>query len=443
MSLIDFTFRDYQIPALKALESDKYKRVILKWSRRGGKDMFALRYAVMFLLRNVSTVAYVFSTFSQARKSIYESITTEGIRILDLIPDELCKKNSSEMKVVFHNGSILQFIGSDNYDRMRGANYKGIIYSEYAYQDPRAYTVARPMLAANNGWVIFASTPNGVHNHFHDLYQDALKSPDLWWVSSLTVDDMKHITPEALAIEKASMSDQMFRQEYYCEFITDSEGLIYGENLKTMEAQNRIAEVVYDPSKPVYTAWDLGVQQRSDTTAIVFFQVIGTNIHVIDCYENFRQGAEHYVKVLNSKGYIYGGHILPHDTKNFEWGSGLTRIEQLEDLGLTVTIATKIKKKIHGIEKVRLTMKKMYIDKVNCKLLINALYQYHWTWDDKAGRWNDSEPYHNFASNFCDSLMYACTGLSQVQDEYTAEDLEEMQNTAITSSLGPRSYGNL
>lgn len=366
-----------------------------------GKDMCSLQIAVRYLLRNVCTVAYVFPTFSQARKSIYEGIDISGIRILDRIPDELCKKNSSDLKVTFHNGSILQFIGSDRYDRLRGTNYEGIVYSEFAYQDPRAFSVARPILAANNGWAIFASTPCGRHNHFYDLYQQALKKPKTWFTLKLTVDDTKHISEENLEEEKEFMSPQLFRQEFYCEFTSDVEGTIYGKNLEIMEKEGRIGEVVYDPSKPVYTAWDLGVQQSSDTTAIVFFQLIGTNIHVIDCYENFRQGAAHYVSVLKSKNYIYGGHLLPHDSKVFEWGGGLTRVEQLEDLGLDVEVVTRIKRKMHGIEKVRTSFRKMYIDKTSCKDLVSALYHYHWKWDDKAGRFNDHEPFHDHSSNFC------------------------------------------
>ena len=441
MALHEFNFRDYQLPIVRALEEENFKRLTLLLPRRSGKDMCSLRIAARFLLRNICTVAYVFPTFSQSRKSLYEGIDISGVRILDYIPDEVCTKYSSDQKIVFRNGSILQFIGSDNYDRLRGCNYKGIIFSEYAYQHKMAWEVSRPMLAANDGWAIFASTPYGRHNHFYDLYQQALKNPKTWYVLKLTVDDTKHISKENLKLEEESMSTQMFRQEYYCEFLSDVEGSIYGENLEAMVKEGRIGEVAYDPSKKVYTAWDLGVQQSSDTTAITFFQVIGTNINVISCYENFRQGAAHYVKYLNSKDYIYGGHLFPHDTKVFEWGGGLTRVEQLEELGLDVTVVTRIKRKMHGIEKVRTSFKKMYIDKINCKDLISALYHYHWKWDDKAGKFNDHEPFHDFSSNFCDSLMYACTGISQILDEYTPEDLDSLREES-TSKYGPRSYGN-
>ena len=44
----------------------------------------------------------------------------------------------------------------------------------------------------------------------------------------------------------------------------------------------RIRSVPWEPSEPVYTAWDLGLD---DATAIWFAQVIGSEIRLIDYYE--------------------------------------------------------------------------------------------------------------------------------------------------------------
>lgn len=68
--------------------------------------------------------------------------------------------NGSEMKIRFKNGSLLQLVGSDNFDSLMGTNPQGIVFSEYALQDPRAYQFMRPILAANAGWALFISTPS-------------------------------------------------------------------------------------------------------------------------------------------------------------------------------------------------------------------------------------------------------------------------------------------
>jgi hypothetical protein len=62
----------------------------------------------------------------------------------------------------------------------------------------------------------------------------------------------------------------------------------------------------------VITAWDLGMK---DLTTIWFAQKIGQEIHFIDFYQSSGKGLDHYARVLQEKGYLYGFHLLPHDIK--------------------------------------------------------------------------------------------------------------------------------
>lgn len=436
MAIHEFTFRDYQIPIVDALEKFSCKRLILIWPRRGGKDLTALRMATRQAMLKPQTIYYIFPTFSQARRAIWDAITIDSIKILDFMPDEICKKNSSEMKITFLNGSVIQFLGSDQYDRLRGTNPAGCIFSEYAYQNPKAFEVVSPILAANNGWAIFISTPQG-KNSFYNLYIEALEDKTgFWHTSKLTVDDTKHISAPALAREKKRMSTELFLQEYFTSFECGVLGSIYSAYMQDMQNENRINKVCYDPAYPVHVSFDIGVR---DSTAMIYFQIISNAIHIIDCYENTRQGAPHYVREIKSKPYIYGEYIVPHDIKVQEWGSGLTRVEQLENHGLEITQAPNIGK-LEGIEAVRVSLRRIYIDKEKCEPLIRALNNYHYEWDAKRQRFNDHEPYHDWSSNFCDSLRYLCVSLHLLATEITPEQLERISNRQSFSS--PRAYGN-
>ena len=176
--LNDFKPRKYQLPILDAIENKGYKKVLAILPRRAGKDIVAWNIAIRQCIKKVCTVYYIFPTYSQAKKVIWNSITNEGKQFLDFIPRELIEsKNSQEMKINFTNGSILQLIGSDNIDRIVGTNPYGCIFSEYALQDPRAYQFIRPILAANEGWALFISTPRG-RNNFWELYEIAKQHPD-------------------------------------------------------------------------------------------------------------------------------------------------------------------------------------------------------------------------------------------------------------------------
>ena len=217
IKLNKFKPRPYQLPVMDAIINKGFRRVVAILPRRAGKDMVAWNLCIRECLTKVCVIYYIFPTYAQAKKVIWDSITNTGERILDYIPDEVVEsKNSQEMKVRFKNGSLLQLVGSDNYDGLVGTNPQGVVFSEYALQDPRAYQFIRPILTANDGWALFISTPRG-KNHLYELYQIALNSPD-WFCYKLSVEDTGHISLHDIEKEKAEglMSDDLIQQEYYC-----------------------------------------------------------------------------------------------------------------------------------------------------------------------------------------------------------------------------------
>src|ERR1041385_2778149 len=107
-----FKPRPYQLPLFDAVENKGYKRVLLIWPRRAGKDVAAFNLAIRAALRKVQVIYYIFPTYAQGKKVIFDSITNDGDRILSYIPDELVEsKNSQELKIRFINGSLIQIVG--------------------------------------------------------------------------------------------------------------------------------------------------------------------------------------------------------------------------------------------------------------------------------------------------------------------------------------------
>ena len=387
-----------------------------------GKDFLAFNLAIRQLIKKVCTIFYIFPTYSQARKALWDAISIEGERILDCIPKELIEsKNSSEMKITFVNGSILQFVGSDNYDRLVGTNPYGCIFSEYALQDPRAYQFIRPILAANSGWAMMISTPRG-KNAMWDLYQIAQNSDD-WFCYKLTLDDTKHIPYSEIEKERKEglMSEDLIQQEYFTSFSAGVEGAYYSKYLDKMRLKNQITIVPWESSFPVHTAWDIGVR---DSTAIIFFQTIGQSVRLIDFYENSKQGLEYYVKILNQKDYQYGKHIAPHDIAVKEFGSGMTRLEKAKRLGIKFTVAPKLPIE-DGIEAVRSSFSKMYIDEKNCKQLIRAIENYRQEYDSKKQIYK-AIPLHNWASHACftgESKVLTVNGYVKIKDVNVGDEV--------------------
>jgi hypothetical protein len=428
-----FKLREYQKPIYDALVNRKYKRVIAIWPRRAGKDIVAFNYTVKAALDTVGVYFYIFPTFSQARRVIWDSITSAGRRFSDFIPPRLLAgTNSSELKYTLNNGSIIQLIGSDNIDSIVGTNPRGCVFSEFALQDPRAYQFLRPALTHNDGWSLFISTPRG-KNNFWELYQIAINNPLHWFAHKLTVEDTGHISLQDIAREKDSgeMSDDLIQQEYYTSFDQGIEGSYYGKYIDKMRVKGQIGCVPHEVGSKVHTSWDIG---HRDSTVIIFFQTIGGQmVRIIDYYENSKQGLEHYVKIIDQKaateGYIYGRHIAPHDIKVTEWGSGMSRIAKAKSLGVTFITAPDLSIE-DGIESVRSALSKIWIDESRCKVLLKSIENYRQEYDAKK-RVYKSCPLHDWSSHAADALRYLAITLPRTRDGLSPEDLDKRYRAAM------------
>lgn len=422
-----FKPRSYQLPIFDAIENKGYRRVLVILPRRAGKDISAFNLCIRASLRKIGVYYYIFPTYSQAKKVIWDSMTNDGMRFLDYIPSELIEStNSQEMKIRLRNGSLIQLVGSDNVDSLMGTNPRGVIFSEYALQDPRAYQFIRPILTANQGWALFLSTPRG-KNHLWELYNIAQRSDD-WYCLKLTVDDTQHISLHDIEKEKADgiMSDDLIQQEYYTSFTMGVEGSYYAKYLDRMRLKGQVGMVPWESGFKVHTAWDLGVR---DSTAIIFFQTIGQTVRIIDCYEKSKEGLDHYVKVIQNKPYSYGRHIAPHDIKVREFGTGMTRLEKAAHLGIRFTVAPDISV-IDGIESVRSALGKVWIDEGACRPLLQALENYRQEYDSKRKVYKD-HPLHDNNSHFADAMRYLSISLPRTRDGLSAEELDKRYQEAM------------
>jgi hypothetical protein len=392
-----------------------------------GKDLCAWNIVIREAINTTGVYYLVYPTYSQGKKILWSSITIQGDKFLDYIPRQLIEStNSQEMKVVLTNGSIIQIIGSDNPDRIVGTNPRGVVFSEYALQNPRIYALMAPILAANKGWAIFISTPRG-KNSFWELYQIASNSPS-WFVYKLGLNETKHIDPVEIEreISEGLMSPDLVEQEYHCSFLAGVEGSYYCKYLDRMRLNSQIGTVPWEAGFKVHTAWDIGVR---DSTTIIFFQTIGQTVRIIDYYEKNKEGLEHYVNYVLSKEYVYGRHIAPHDIAVKEFGSGMTRIEKAKQLGINFTVASNISI-MDGIESVRSALSKIWIDEVKCAKLIKAIENYRQEYDEKRQVYRD-QPLHDIFSHACDALRYLCVSLPKTRDGISPDDLDRLRNEAL------------
>lgn len=401
----DWEPREYQKPLWSFLENGG-KRAVAVWHRRAGKDLVAINWCATKAVEKPGLYWHLFPTYNQGRKIAWDGMTKTGRKFLDHFPEQLRKAvNNTEMRLTLKNGSIYQVVGTDNPDRLVGANPVGVIFSEYSLQDPRAWQHIRPILTENKGWAVFIYTARG-RNHGYDMLNMAKKN-DLWFHQVLTANDTQAISREDIEEEKdAGMPIEMIEQEFYCSFDAPLVGSYYGNYMARALADNRITSVPYDPLVEVHTAWDLGI---GDSTAIIFFQVVGLEIRIIDYYENDGEGLAHYAKIIREKEYAYGEHIGPHDLQVREMSTGKSRIESARGLGLRFRIIPNLRVD-DGIEAVRTILSRCWFDTKKCERLIEALRQYRKDFDDRNKVFRNT-PLHDWTSHPADALRYMALGL--------------------------------
>lgn len=193
--------------------------------------------------------------------------------------------------------------------------------------------------------------------------------------------------------------------EGFCRQALD--GAIYAKQIRQAQEENRVTKVHYDASKPVNTFWDLG---WADNTSIWFAQSIGSEFRVIDFYQNNQQPVQHYLTILQNKGYVYGTDYLPHDAVAKSM-VGRSVEEILRSMGRTVSILPKAGIS-EGIEAARTIFNRCWFDEGRCQDGLQALRHYRYDVDPDTGLFS-KKPLHDIHSHAADAFRYLAIAIQE------------------------------
>lgn len=347
--------------------------------------------------------------YAQARKAIWDAVNphTGRRRIDEAFPKEIREStNEQGMFIRFKNGSTWQVVGSDSYNSLVGSPPVGLVFSEWALADPAVWAYLRPILLENGGWALFIYTSRG-KNHGYKTWLLSQSEPG-WFGVRQTALDTGVFTPEQLASERREFisdygdedGESLFEQEYYCSFDAAVIGSYYGRLLARLDREKRITAVPHDPNHPVYTGWDLGLD---DSTAIWFAQIVGREIRIIDHYEVRNQGLVDTGRHLLKLPYAYAEHYAPHDIDTRELTTAETRKQVLENIGIKPMRAGSKLPVADGINAVRNLLPRCVFDETKCAKGLNALRQYRVDWDDRA-KTARKTPKHDWSSHSADGF---------------------------------------
>lgn len=238
--------------------SSRFK--VLVWGRRSGKSLGLALYTMLKALEKPGNYYIIAPTYTQAKQIYWNDLLKVNI------PGAIIKEtNESELYIEFQQvnyeleteeilgynissdhskaslPSRIYLKGANNPDSLRGVSLSGAVLDEFAffqYANDTWRKIIRPALADQQGWAVFSSTPDGVHNSFYDIVELAKRrvaeGKDTWFYSHATMLD--NVTIEHREQEWKDTSDEYKRegkidewvQEWEAKFTTPS-SLVYNE----------------------------------------------------------------------------------------------------------------------------------------------------------------------------------------------------------------------
>ena len=404
---------------------DAQKRFnILVWHRRAGKTVYAIKWLIKHTLRCENPNprgAYLAPLYRQAKQVAWQYLKDFSRAIPGVV------FNESELRAIYPGGAEIRLLGAAEPDALRGLYLDAVVGDEVAQFSPRCWTeIVRPALADRKGKALLIGTVFGRANLFYDYWMSSKDQPN-WYRQLLTVDDTDMLDREELDEMKALMDESEVLQELYCDWTAGVKGSFYGKLMTQAERDGRITNVPHDPAMEVHTSWDLGM---ADSTVVICWQrTVTGEVRAIECLEYQNTGLQDIVRELRDRPYNYGQHILPHDAKVRELGTGKSRVEILRSLGLNPTVG-KAAQVWDGISATRALLPRVWFDDQKCFRLVEALKTYRSEYNDERQVFNRT-PLHTWESHFADSVRYFALAENSLTSFGAPIDYSELNRAAI------------
>ena len=360
---------------------------VLCCTRRFGKSTLALVEAFIYAHNHPKSSVYIVTpTYGEA-----ERIYWRNKEMLEtIIPPEIREQsNEAKLFIQLKNKSVINFVGSDNREALRGLKISFLIFDEAAYCEEDAWRIVSPGLTPT-AKVLFLSTPRG-NNWFKRLYDQGeegnpAKMGD--WksfrVTGQQIVDLHHpnldLTQEKLDSYRRTESESWYRSQYEADFVT-FEGLIYDEFDPGIHV---IEPFALPPSWGRYGGMDAGY---NDPTVVIFVAVDPENntwYIYREYYSSQKTVLEHSqaIKMLSEADQLKAIYFDPSDPQiraEFNYQGIFTYPARKEGIGKNESWI------MAGVDRIKRQMK---IDPVtkkphlfvfnNCTHLLEELRNYQW-----------------------------------------------------------------
>lgn len=188
-------------------------RIAIAASRQSGKSTVTavfVAWCLMFLPKFTCLVAS-----RSLRQAAYYLDKVRDI-VLSVIPrDAMQSMNRLSMKLP--NGNEIISIPCAQPDAGRGFSPDLILLDEAAFAPEALFTAITPSVAATHGAIHMISSPNGRQGVFFEAFEG--RASDVWETFRVTWKDCPRMTQAQMDVERITLGDLYWRQEFMAEFV--------------------------------------------------------------------------------------------------------------------------------------------------------------------------------------------------------------------------------
>lgn len=381
-----------------------YNQLLLRAGRQGGKTRIGTLGAILELSIPDSYWWICAPTYRDLTDFVEPAFFKQ-------IPQAWVDKgdwSQSDRILTLPNRSIAAFRSLEDPDSVRGPTLDGILMDETCKVAKKAWEVAQPALAVKEGVGIFTTTPQGEDWVHEDLWLPAERGAPGFWACTYKSTDNPTIPRAFIEMKRATMSPEMFRQEFEASIET-FQGAIYGGLVEACvlddeseEGYRRLAAML--PEWPEVSPARVGVVGLDPGTDHPFAGVVIVSVPdgliVFGEYEERERPA--MIHALALKALVGGLQV--------RWGIDRSQAQMQIELAQHGIFTTQAENDVlAGIERVKswLLSGRIYFVKSRCKRLISRLKSYRWAdTEKKDGSTGQQAPYKRF-DDLPDALRYA------------------------------------
>lgn len=197
------------------------KNKVIAAGRRGGKsDLIAVEWIRGALTKEFPKQACI-APISKQSKILFNKMTKYLLG--SVVESDVGKIIETPYpRIVFKNGSFIDFASADKPDSLRGEAYDRVVLDEAGNVKDSAMAAIRPMLFDSGGPLWKIGTPRG-QNHFFESFQEGLMEGKETKAFTWTSLDNPHIDLNEVnkEIQKYGRSSIYIKSEVFAEFVDD------------------------------------------------------------------------------------------------------------------------------------------------------------------------------------------------------------------------------